>query len=63
MDERSPNDVPGELPQIDNLPQDTSDIRVVLVSIGGNDALFGDIGLACVLPGSCNAFRENWLTQ
>jgi hypothetical protein len=63
MDERSPDDIPGELPQLDNLPQDTSDIRVVLVSIGGNDALFGDIGLACVLPGSCNAFRENWLAQ
>jgi hypothetical protein len=63
MDERSPDDIAGELPQLDNLPGDTSRIRVVLVSIGGNDALFGDIGLACVLPGSCNAFRESWLAQ
>jgi lysophospholipase L1-like esterase len=63
MDERSPVGIPGARPQLDNLPPNTSDIRVVLVSIGGNDALFGDIGLACVLPGSCNAFRENWLAQ
>lgn len=63
MDKRSPDDIAGELPQLDNLPEDTSRIRVVLVSIGGNDASFGDIGLACVLPGSCNAFRESWLAQ
>jgi lysophospholipase L1-like esterase len=62
MGEESPDDIPGELPQLDNLV-DTSQIRVVLVSIGGNDALFGEIGQACVVPGSCPAFREHWLVN
>jgi lysophospholipase L1-like esterase len=62
MGEESPDDVPGELPQLANI-KDTSQIRVVLVSIGGNDAGFGDIGKACVVPGSCPAFRELWLVR
>jgi hypothetical protein len=36
---------------------------VVLVSVGGNDALFGDIGQGCVLPGSCDERREVWLAN
>src|SRR5919109_4771826 len=64
MGSESPDDVAGELPQLANIrPEDLSSISVVLVTIGGNDALFGDIGIACVLPGSCNAFRENWLVN
>ena len=57
----SPEGVVGAKPQLDNLPDDLTGIRAVVVSIGGNDAKFGKIGIACVLPGSCTAFRENWL--
>ena len=59
----SPDNVVGELPQLANLGEDTSRIRVVLLSIGGNDALFGEIGIACVFPGSCAALREHWLVN
>ena len=59
---RSPPGVAGTGPQLANLSgEDLSGIRAVVVSIGGNDANFGKIGEACVLPGSCAEFRENWL--
>ena len=57
----SPDGVVGAEPQLDNLPENLRGIRAVVVSIGGNDAKFGKIGNACVLPGSCTDFRENWL--
>ena len=63
VDPRSPDNVAGELPQLDDLNGDFSRTRVVLVSIGGNDAGFGAIGKACVAPGSCTAFRGNWLLK
>lgn len=59
----SPPEVVGALPQLDNLPADVSAVKVVLVSIGGNDALFGDVGQGCTLPGSCEALREMWLAN
>ena len=59
----SPPGVVGALPQLDNLPADVSGVKVVLVSIGGNDALFGDVGQGCTLPGSCEALREMWLAN
>lgn len=59
----SPADVAGALPQLDNLPADVSGVKVVLISIGGNDALFGDVGQGCTLPGSCEALREMWLAN
>ena len=59
----SPPGVVGGLPQLDNLPADVSNIKVVLVSIGGNDALFGEVGKGCALPGSCDALREVWLAN
>lgn len=44
-------------------PEDLADLiashgypRFVLVSIGGNDAQFSDIGVACALPGNCTDF-------
>jgi len=58
----SPAGVPGGLPQLGNVT-DTSRIRVVLISIGGNDALFGKIGKACVLPGTCAVFHDQWLAN
>lgn len=59
---RSPSTVAGALPQLENIT-DTSNLKAVLISIGGNDAEFGKIGLACVLPGSCDAFRQHWLVR
>lgn len=32
---------------------DEADVRAVLLSVGGNDAGFGDLGKACVAPGEC----------
>lgn len=58
----SPGDVAGGQPQLDN-PIDLARLRVVLLSIGGNDAEFGKIGIACLLPGSCDALREHWLVN
>lgn len=59
----SPPNVVGGRPQVDNLPADVSSVKVALVSIGGNDALFGDVGKGCLLPGSCESLREMWLSN
>jgi lysophospholipase L1-like esterase len=56
------NETPGRLPQLKN-PFDTSKVRLVLVSVGGNDAGFGKVGIACVLPGSCDALHDHWLVH
>jgi hypothetical protein len=34
-----------------------------LVSIGGNDACFGEVGRICVLPVDCSRIGERWLTN
>ncbi|MCU1502040.1 MAG: hypothetical protein JWM12_1394 [Ilumatobacteraceae bacterium] len=47
-----PGDPIGELPQLNNDLPPRPDL--VLISIGGNDGLFGDIGRSCALPGSCS---------
>lgn len=56
------------LPQLENLTWQletsglsTGAVDVVLLSIGGNDALFGDIAQACVLPGECSELGQAWL--
>ncbi len=36
-------------------------IRFVLVSIGGNDAKFGELGQTCVGPGDCSEIGQRWL--
>ena len=36
--------------------------RLVLVSVGGNDAGFGDIGQACAFPGDCSEIGPRWLS-
>jgi len=38
-------------------------IRLVIVSIGGNDAGFAKIGMACLAPGSCVERGQAWLTR
>ncbi|MDA0180073.1 GDSL-type esterase/lipase family protein [Solirubrobacter phytolaccae] len=45
----------------DVLDETNAQVRYVLVSIGGNDAGFSDIGTACVAPGSCVARGQKWL--
>jgi lysophospholipase L1-like esterase len=65
---QQPDDPPGSnggLTQLANLVQqrDASHLHVefVLLSIGGNDALFGSIAKTCVLPGNCAALGNAWL--
>ena len=41
----------------------TTDISLVIVSIGGNDAQFGTIGRACVGPGDCTVWGQKWLDE
>lgn len=40
-----------------------NDLRVdfVLLSIGGNDALFGNVGQTCVGPGDCSDIGDAWI--
>lgn len=35
--------------------------KVVLISIGGNDVGFGEIGQTCGLPGDCSLLGDDWL--
>ncbi len=63
MGHESPDEVVGERPQLDNLDGDFTRIAAVLVTIGGNDARFGKIGIACVLPGSCAELRDSLLVN
>jgi lysophospholipase L1-like esterase len=39
------------------------DVRLVIVSIGGNDAGFARIGMACLAPGSCVERGQAWLDR
>jgi lysophospholipase L1-like esterase len=48
----------GELQQ--GQPPGEIQPEFAFVSIGGNDALFGDIGTTCVGPGSCSDLREEF---
>jgi hypothetical protein len=38
-------------------------VAAVIVSIGGNEALFGEIGRACIGPGDCSELGARWLTN
>lgn len=46
------NGIAGIKVQVDNV-EDPLSVDLVLLTIGGNDALFSKIGMACVLPGTC----------
>jgi lysophospholipase L1-like esterase len=39
------------------------DVKLVIVSIGGNDARFGNIAQACVAPGDCTEIGARWLAD
>ena len=54
-----PDAVPNGRFQIDMVGDaQTASIDLVLLSIGGNDALFSTIGKACALPGSCTDISQ-----
>ena len=57
-----PNDIVAQLEQAASLPH-LADVDLVLVSIGGNDARFGEIGQGCLYPGSCSDLRSVWLNR
>jgi hypothetical protein len=57
-----PENVYGAKPQAQVL-KDTKDANVVLLSIGGNDAAFGEIGQGCARPDrpDCRNSAERWV--
>lgn len=58
-------DLPARLSQVEHLAWISEQVgetpNPVLVSIGGNDALFGHIATTCVLPGDCSVLGQRWL--
>ncbi len=55
---------PPQLAQLEEFNEQLDDsgrIVAALVSIGGNEAHFGDVAKGCVLPGSCDEQRDVWL--
>jgi hypothetical protein len=42
---------------------DPDQAQLVLVSAGGNDALFGVLGRACLLPGDCSDFEDAFMSH
>jgi lysophospholipase L1-like esterase len=40
-----------------------NDLTFILVSVGGNDAKFGDIGRICLLPGDCSELGAAWIAH
>lgn len=51
-------DEPEQLVALSAAVREFGPPRFVVVSIGGNDAQFADIGAACVLPGDCTEFLD-----
>jgi hypothetical protein len=61
----SPKDVPGAHPQIDLLSKSAvhtsvDEVGIVLLSIGGNDANFGDIVRTCLVT-NCEPMWSSWM--
>jgi len=55
----------GGLNQLDHLAwllrEKDVTVKAVIVSVGGNDAMFGEVGRACVAPGDCTEIGARWL--
>ena len=67
LDEPRPNRTVRE-PQLEQYATametlDEGDVEFVLLSVGGNDTGFGDIGKACAAPGDCSDIGERWLDE
>lgn len=67
--ERSPEEIDEQEGQA-QLPQALEAIKelkltpkIVLVSIGGNDSAFGEIGQTCGLAGDCSVMGELWMSS
>jgi lysophospholipase L1-like esterase len=55
------NGVQGQLRQFTQLREERSlDVEFVLLSVGGNDALFGNVGRTCLMPGECAELSAGW---
>ncbi len=52
-----------QLQQLAALRDSGARVSLVVVSVGGNDASFADIGIACIAPGNCLARGARWLDQ
>jgi lysophospholipase L1-like esterase len=64
VDDGTPDSGADQLEQLEALLSRSSiDIRLVIVSVGGNDAGFSKIGMACLAPGSCVERGQAWLTR
>ncbi len=60
-------ELPDRLHQLSALEEIRERIPIepalVIVSIGGNDAGFGEIGKFCVYPGNCSELGQRWLDR
>ncbi|MGH9273850.1 MAG: GDSL-type esterase/lipase family protein, partial [Acidimicrobiales bacterium] len=62
-------DRPGRTEPVSQLDQyrgamttlDEADVQFVLLSVGGNDAGFGEVGQTCVGPGDCSEIGQRWI--
>ena len=54
-------EVREQLVELEELRRDTRfEIRFVLLSVGGNDALFGRVGKTCLMAGDCSEIGQGW---
>jgi hypothetical protein len=63
--EQHPGEPPGgamsQSEQLTTLLDSGARVPLILVSIGGNDAGFSDIGTECLAPGNCVVRGQKWL--
>lgn len=59
-DEKGLNQIALALGRMDEDGLGADDVSFVLLSIGGNDSLFGDIAQACLGPGDCSVLGSAW---
>jgi hypothetical protein len=59
----TPDEGADQLTQLKGKIRDGVDVRLIIVSIGGNDADFSTIGSSCLAPGSCVERGQHWLDQ
>ena len=52
-----------QLQELAALREAGATVPLVLVSIGGNDAGFADLAIACIAPGDCVQRGEQWLSR
>ena len=52
-----------QLQQLAALREAGAEVPLVLVSIGGNDAGFADLAIACIAPGNCVQRGDQWLRR